>query len=438
MNQLSRVVWREGMHLTQHHFQAQGRYFENAMTFALSQLFFAPYGIAGLTLDAEALRNGTAVVLHARGVFPDGLPFAVPDADDAPAPRAIDDLFSPVRDGHILHLAIPAYRENGANVADDGARFSAQHVTMPDETFGRDERAVTVGRRNLRLLLDVELEAAGAVVALPLARIKRDGAGRYVYDDSFVPPTLQVGASERLLAILKRLVDVVDAKRQSLGASVGADGADVEAVWLAHTLSAALPGLRHLLAIRTEHPERLYAELSRLAGALCTFALDSPVTALPPYAHDDLGGCFDALDRHVRSHLELVSPTSALRIPLERTAEGLLVGQIVDSRALATARWFIGVRAELSMADLLDRVPRFVKVCSARFVAELVRRALPGMTLTHVATPPSAIAPRAGFAYFSVTTAGPCWDHLRATSEVGVYASDDVPGAVVDVVVIPA
>ena len=45
MKQLSRVVWNEGMHLAQHHFQAQSRYFEDAIQFALSSLFFAPYGL---------------------------------------------------------------------------------------------------------------------------------------------------------------------------------------------------------------------------------------------------------------------------------------------------------------------------------------------------------------------------------------------------------
>jgi type VI secretion system protein ImpJ len=31
MKPLSRVVWHEGMHLAQHHFQAQNRYFEDSI-----------------------------------------------------------------------------------------------------------------------------------------------------------------------------------------------------------------------------------------------------------------------------------------------------------------------------------------------------------------------------------------------------------------------
>ena len=78
MKLLSRVVWSEGMYLGPHHFQVQSRYFEDSIQFAVSSLWFAAYGVAGLELDAEALRNGTVSLIHARGIFADGLPFNMP------------------------------------------------------------------------------------------------------------------------------------------------------------------------------------------------------------------------------------------------------------------------------------------------------------------------------------------------------------------------
>ena len=55
MTRLAGVIWKEGMHLSQHHFQAQRRYFENSIHFALSHLAFAPYGIGAAELDADAI-----------------------------------------------------------------------------------------------------------------------------------------------------------------------------------------------------------------------------------------------------------------------------------------------------------------------------------------------------------------------------------------------
>src|SRR3954452_6285042 len=80
MRLLSRVVWSEGMYLGPHHFQVQARYFEDATRFATASLWPFSYGVAGCRLDADALENGTLSVLHARGIFPDGLVFDLPDS----------------------------------------------------------------------------------------------------------------------------------------------------------------------------------------------------------------------------------------------------------------------------------------------------------------------------------------------------------------------
>src|SRR6185312_12630359 len=93
MKLLSRVVWSEGMHLGPHHFQAQNRYFQDSIQFAASSLWFEPYGLMGLELDVDALKNGTVSIINARGVFPDGLPFQMPECDPLPEPRNIAELF---------------------------------------------------------------------------------------------------------------------------------------------------------------------------------------------------------------------------------------------------------------------------------------------------------------------------------------------------------
>ena len=72
MKSLSQVVWSEGMYLGPHEFQAQARYFEDAIHFAAAALWFQCYGLIGCTLDSDALRNGTVSLVHASGIFPDG------------------------------------------------------------------------------------------------------------------------------------------------------------------------------------------------------------------------------------------------------------------------------------------------------------------------------------------------------------------------------
>jgi type VI secretion system protein ImpJ len=439
MTYLSKVVWNEGMHLAQHHLQAQSRYFESAIQFALSHLFFSAYGLAGLELDAEALRNGTVSLIHARGVMPDGLPFHIPEGDPVPDPLDIRELFSPTHDSHLVLLAIPPYRRDGSNYAleRNGSRTTQRYVAetalVPDETTGRDAKPVKLGRKNLRLLLDAE--ADDGAVALPLARVRRDGTGRFVYDPEYIPPCLQIGASERIMHLLRRTVEILDAKSAALGAQRQgraksiADYAsnEVASFWLLHTINSSLAPLRHHLLARRARPEELYTELTRLGGALCTFALDSHPRALPPYTHGDLERTFGTLDRHIREHLEIIIPTRCVQVPLQAVTAYLHTGAVADKRCFGRAQWIFGIRSTAGAAELITRVPQLVKVCSARFTPELVRRAYPGLKLEHVPSPPAAISPRIGTQYFSISKTGPCWDTLISTAQVGVYVPDAFP-----------
>jgi type VI secretion system protein ImpJ len=189
MKNLSRVVWSEGMHLAPHHFQVQSRYSEDSIQFAASALCFEPYGFVGFGLDSEALRNGTLSLLHARGLLPDGMPFQMPDSDPLPAPRTIADLFPPARDKVTVLLAIPERKPGGVNCAQSPeeagwTRYTAESRNVPDETTGRDEKPVAVGRKNFSLLLDMELR--DGVLGLPLAVLMRDGSGHFIFDPEFI------------------------------------------------------------------------------------------------------------------------------------------------------------------------------------------------------------------------------------------------------------
>ena len=447
MRFLSSIVWSEGMYLGPHHFQAQNRYFEDATRFVTQSLRYEAYGFTGFELDAEALRNGVVGVIHARGIFADGLPFDMPECDPAPEARLIGDLFPPTRDFLLVHLAVPRRKPAGQNCADGGAGDSAaRYAGVPrsicDENTGQDEKPVQLGRKNIRFVFDTE--SLDDLESLPIARVKRDTSGRFVFDPSFIPPCMRLNASETLLMILRRLVEILDEKSATLlrgnprqGAfQAGMSARDVASFWFLHAINAGLGPLRHLFLSKRGHPEELFQEMSRLAGALCTFGMDSHPRTLPVYNHNRLDECFHDLDAHIRKHLEIMIPTQSISIPLKQVSRNFFEGDVADARALGASRWLLAIHAKLGEADLIRKIPMVVKVCSAAFVPELVKRALPGMKLVHLSVPPSAISARVEFQYFSISKGGPCWDHIVQTRRVGVYVPADVPEPEMELLVI--
>jgi len=438
MSFLSRVVWSEGMYIGPHHFQAQSRYFEDSAQFVVASLRRDYYGFLGCEVDAEALRNGTLALVHARGIFTDGLLFKMPESDPLPSARPIADIFPPDRDKLTVYLSISAQKPTGTNCAlnenaANGARFTAQTQTVRDDVSGIDEKPLRLGRKNISLVLETEMNAQA--VTLPVARIMRSGSGRFVFDPSFIPPILDITASPRLMTLVQRLIEILEDKSDTLARSrsgntgkAGYASGEIAAFWYLHAVNAGLAPLRHMFYSTHGHPEELYLEMARLAGALCTFTLEHHPRAIPEYEHLQPDKCFEALDRLIRILLETVLPTNCISIPLTAAGDYLHYGTVADQRCLGRSTWVFAIRSWIGAAELMRKTPELIKICSEEFVKKLVSRALPGLTLNHMPVPPRAIAASAETQYFQVSKQGPCWDHIVATRRVGAY----LPGEFVD------
>ena len=447
MRTLTKPVWSEGMYLGPHHFQAQNRYFEDALNFVTSSLWRDACGFAGLQFDSDALRNGTLALTHARGLFADGLAFDLPGSDPAPPPRQFTSLFSPVADHLTMHLAVPVVVSDGQNTSMNGSanatRYIAFEQKMPDQNTGLDEKPIQVGRKNLQLLAEAEL--SDRYVHLPVVRLLRDGMGRFEADPTFIPPCLTISASLALTSMLRRLLDILDEKstvhsqEQQQGNSVyqaGMSARDVSQYWVLHALNSNLPVLRHFLLCQHAHPQDLFREMSRLGGALCTFGLEVHPRSLPAYDHWNLDTCFAALDEHIRRLLEIMLPSKAIRIPLQAVESFLYNGEVKNERCLGPARWIFEIRSPIGDADLIRNVPKLTKVCSARFVVELIKRALPGLVLNHLSVAPVQIQTSVESQYFSVQRSGPCWEHIVQTRQVGVYVPAEIPAPQLSLIVL--
>src|SRR5690606_21809147 len=106
MSWKNKVIWSEGLFLRPHHFQQHDRYLESYVEARCRSLHNHSWGYTELRLDTDQLGIGKIAIASARGVFPDGTPFNIPDDDRPPAPI---DLGESVRECRV-YLALPARR----------------------------------------------------------------------------------------------------------------------------------------------------------------------------------------------------------------------------------------------------------------------------------------------------------------------------------------
>jgi len=445
MKFLSRVVWSEGMHLGPHHFQTQSRYFEDSLWFLSSNLRQEPWGFLHFSLDTEAMRNGLAILSFASGILPDGLIFDLPDCDSVPAPANLGKLFSPTDSEITLYLAVPPRQDQGLDCDLAGGvstRYTPVQRNLRDESIGQGEYNVSFARKNLVLLSQAQLSED--TVSFPIARVIRDGNGGFACDPEFIPPCLRISASESLVLLLHRLSQAIDEKvtatrsnRQSSGRfELGTSALDVSNYWFLHALCSALPALHRHLQDRRSHPEEVYRDLVRLAGALSTFSLESARDEIPLYRHRDLTSTFTELDALIRRYLEVVAPSNSITLQFRKADQYIFAAEVKDERCFRRSRWIFGIRSSLNESVLLRQTPLLAKVCSAEGVGKLVQRALPGMELMHLPVPPAALHAQADMHYFSISQSGPCWQHILQTKQVGVYLPGDLGDANFDLTVI--
>src|SRR5262245_31450056 len=356
----------------------QDRFLESTLQFHLDALAFRPWGFRSLRLDQEALADGLISVSEAAGIFPDGLLFEVPSSDAGPPTRALTDAFEPDQESLEVFLAVPHYREQGINVSASGrdadARYRAEYSMIRDENTGLSEKPVQIARKNLRILFECEVQEGNDV--LRLARVKRSPAGLFQLDPRHVPPLLDIAGSDYLVAIVRRLVEILSARssilagtrRQKNQSLADFTASDIANFWLLYTINAHFPVFRHLFETSGGHPEQLFSAMLGLAGSLTTFSLRIHPRDLPAYDHLDLGGCFTDLDEKLRLLLETVVPSNFVSLPLKLVQPSIYAAALADERYLQNTRMYLAISAEMSQADIIAKTPYLIKVCSASHI----------------------------------------------------------------------
>ena len=446
MPQMQRVLWTKGVVLTPQHLQSQDRFLEELMGTRLASLTHYPWGFSRLELDREALTGGLLAVSAAEGLFPDGLPFQIPGADAAPAPKPLAGAFGPDIQHLTAYLAIPEYRVDGHNVstASQGGdtRYLAQVLNRRDENTGLAEKPIQVARKNLRLLAEGESQEGS--LTLPIARILKTSSGELELDPHFVPPLVDIGASEYLITLTRRLVELLSSKsgelagtRRQRGQTLADFGiADVANFWLLYTSNTFLPLVRHFHSSRRGHPARLFETMLSLSGALTTFSSSLDHRSLPEYDHQDLTGSFTRLDEVIRTLLGTVVPTRHVSLPLKAVEPSVYATAIDQDRHLTAPQIFLAVRADLDRADIIERATELIKISSHSRLERLYKHGLPGLGMTHVPQPPSAIPVKLGHEYFKLETSGEEWDEITLARSLAAYVPSAFPNPELELVLI--
>ena len=445
MKQLQPVLWSKGTLLTPQHLQLQDKFLEDSMNFRVQSLKFCAWGFNEMVLDQQLLGDGQLAVSRASGIFPDGLPFDIPGPDQPPPSKGLAEYFDPDVRSLDFYLTVPDYKDKGLNVAGLGrtasSRYMAEISTVRDDNTGMGEKPIQIARKNLRLLAENETREGSSV--LRIANVEKTDTGAFRLNPRFVPPLLEVRASDYLRGLVNGILEILSAKSAQLGGGrrqknqslADFTTTDIAEFWLLYTVNSYIPVLSHLLQGQRCHPEELFSELTQLGASLTTFSNIRP-RDLPLYDHAELSKVFTDLDEKLRLLLDTVIRSNAVSLPLKQVKNTIDATAIDQDKYLANTRMYLAISADAGDETIIRRVPQLVKACSATHIDQLVNAALPGIVLTHIPSPPSAIRIQTKYQYFSLNQSGAAWDTVTRARNFAAHVPAEIPNPQMELVIL--
>jgi len=420
------------------HFQRQDAYHEWRQAEMARAIHPYSWGLRRLKVDVDALATGTLRLVELQAIFPDGDLCAAPQDDDLPESLSLSGIPAGVAEV-VFHLALAPMRPAGHNYATQGdeskasSRFVMRNEESADWFTSAVDASVPTLRRRLRLVSDIEPREH--LITLPLLRLRRQATGGFELDAQFVPPAMSMAAAPVLQSMLRRLLDVLQAKVDALYGThrepskhvIEFRSGDIASFWLLHTCSGAFASLSHLHHHPQLHPERLFERLLELAGALMTFSKSHGLADLPVYRHEAPGTPFAKLDHIVRDLLETVISTRSFAIAMNELRPSYYQGRLESEKIDSQTRFYLGVQASLQPSELVDVIPTRLKVGAADDVEKMVLSAVAGVRLSHAPQVPVAIPVRPGHYYFAIEPRGALYDRMLQSRLITVYAPSGLP-----------
>lgn len=453
--------WQQGLFLQPHHFQYQ----EHALRLEMQALRkgISPllWGCSSVELRRDALDELVVDVVSAAVTFQDGTRVSLPENATLTA-RSFKDIAHTVVPGEplVIYLALRRLDLTGSNVAEispDGrragleGRYAAVHEGDEVENLFEPKDPATIGFLDylVKIIWSSELADYAEYHCVPVAAIIPSNE-TFEYSTTFIPPVTGIGDSPALLNLLRDLQDALVSRSRILELYKIARPMrveDFEGNYLRYleslrTINLFTPLLQQVIESPFLHPWDAYASIRQLIGGLSTFTdrinalglLSNGTALVPPYDHENLEYCFGELKRLTRELLNAIIVGEENVVELQRdkalfSAE--LPSEIFDARNMVC----LLVKAQGETRQLLNSLLRHAKLGAVEQMETMVARALDGLPVEYMETPPPGMPVYPDGYIFKLERTGPVWDDIRHEGSICLYWDEAPEEAVAEIII---
>lgn len=431
-------LWREGLFLSQQHFQSWDRYHESLTYSNYRSLLTYYWGLREFEVDSEGLGNGKFGVKRIDAVMRDGTVLHAPEIDDTPSTREFAGLFGADKRFLTVHLTIPQESRYRPAVAlsdtelRERTRFARVNQAVDDFVVGTNARTVEFVSKRFEFRFDGE--NFDSLESLPIARIIRKDANRYGLSADFAPPSLSLRAAEFWRNLYDELLRLVNLRTSDLGGNfhVGPDNtvalqfADLTNFLMLRELASVLPILLEFQRNPMIHPYEAYLALEQLVARLAPiFSLLAPNAAetFPPYNHESPSDGAIALKQLALKMIQGAvrrQPTRIDLVPVEGS-DGMWDTVPNSFRLTGGETLYLITESSLSDDEFVRSFMDDCKIATPSRLDHLIEFGLPGLALERQLNMPMQLPALPRGLCFALQKHDQIWREISSSSSLRLF-----------------
>ncbi|MFY0666093.1 MAG: type VI secretion system baseplate subunit TssK [Natronospirillum sp.] len=444
MKALERIVWAEGVVLTQQHFQQWDAAQMAAHATWHGMLTAFPWGVESIAWSTAGLSNRLLELTELNAVFPDGRLIHFRQKDkDAAVQLVIDD--EAVDEQQIIYAAMAdedlVAGITGYEHPKSGVAWRAEYCEVADAYDGNRKEEILFARPQLVLITERELRKG--LVALPVACIRRQDDGRYGLDESWQPSLIRLKKHTRSHELLKSVqqqllhrVSQYQEKRSFLGDLSSFSSVELAGFMLQKDLATYLVELTSLLEQDGSHPYSAFILLNRLIAHLRLYA--GSVGENHEYQHHEQISSLNSQSSEIERLLGELTYEQDVQLRLSRNDQGTLIVDDHNIEDFSKSDFYLAINQPGLTQAALDAFPDFCKVAASSDINQLIESALPGLTLRYCKRIPAKIRQKSGREYFAIEKDGLLWEQAVQDRSLAIFCSGEFIDAEIELLAVSA
>lgn len=474
MSKAHKIIWAEGILLTQQHFQQWEFYHQQQNQFIFRTLRSHAWGLIEIAIDEELLSNGVFKVQKCKVLFQSGLLIQYDSAVDPLLCYQLNSNENQIKD---IYLCLPLGQKvsniSGYSQGNQVNTWLAEYHIISDIYDHNREQEVLLAKPNLILLGNHENR--NNYESIKIAEIIKNDQQKFKMVDTYYPPLLNLHGSQFLQNHCERCLAFLNAKELMLKECYQrlqdnmADNYQAIGIHLIllQAIACAISLIQYYMKLDTLHPSQMYLVLSVLISKLSIFDPNHSTATIPTYDHGNLFHVFNNLNQDIKMLFDKAIPSPVAVIMLRKIEDTLYVAENIDSQYFHQYHFYIAIKIAVNsehikkslpsepslqdndrffMPDIerqnnkdkywADQIQNQIKISAFSMIKQIAALAISGVKVVHMQRLPGKLSIKPGFEYYYLTQTGEAWDKIKQERSLALFIPHFLTNATIELMTI--